>query len=252
MHILISNDDGYDSAGIGVLSAQLATIARVTIVAPDRNRSAASNSLTLDRPLRAQRIADNVYAIDGTPTDCVHLAVTGLLKSDPPDMVVSGINSGQNLGDDVLYSGTVAAATEGRFLGFPALAISLVAAGKPQNWDGAAQLAKMVVKRSIKNPLPSDIILNVNIPDLTPAEAAGMQATRLGSRHLAEPAIEAKDPSGKPIYWVGAAGPAHDAGPGTDFYAVSHGFVSITPLHVDLTHHQSIDKVASWLEDLRP
>ncbi len=249
MHILISNDDGYDSPGIAVLCGQLASVARITVVAPTVNRSAASNSLTLDRPLRAQKMAQNIYAVDGTPTDCVHLAITGLLDSDPPDMVVSGINLGQNLGDDVIYSGTVAAATEGRFLGFPAIAFSLVTAGEAKEWDCAGSIAKSIIEKSITQPLSSEIILNVNIPDVPMRAIRGMQATRLGSRHRSEPVIKDQDPQGKPIYWVGAAGPEQDAGPGTDFHAVNDHVVSITPLHVDLTHHDSIAKVAGCFED---
>ena len=249
MHILISNDDGYDSPGIAVLRGQLSSIAKITVVAPTVNRSAASNSLTLDRPLRAHRVEDNVYAVDGTPTDCVHLAITGLLDSDPPDMVVSGINIGQNLGDDVIYSGTVAAATEGRFLGFPAIAVSLATLNNPRNLDCAGNITKTIIDKSIKQPLSSQIVLNVNIPDVPMQDISGMQATRLGSRHRAEPAIKGQDPQGRPIYWVGAAGAEQDAGPGTDFHAVNQNTVSITPLHVDLTHRDSIKKVADWLED---
>lgn len=249
MHILISNDDGYDSPGIAVLCGQLGAIAKITVVAPTVDRSAASNSLTLERPLRAHKVAHNIYAVDGTPTDCVHLAITGLLDSDPPDMVVSGVNMGQNLGDDVIYSGTVAAATEGRFLGFPAIAFSLATRGEAKEWDCAGQIAKSLIQRSIKHPLSSQIILNVNIPDVPMSQIRGMQATHLGSRHRSEPVIKDQDPQGKPIYWVGAAGAEQDAGPGTDFYAVNHNIVSITPLHVDLTHYQSIEKVAGCFED---
>ena len=188
--------------------------------------------------------------MDGTPTDCVHLAITGLLENHLPDMVVSGINMGANLGDDVLYSGTVAAATEGRFLGFPALAFSLVTNGEAKNWNCAAQVVELIVKQLIKSPLYSEIVFNINIPDIPFDEIVGMQATRLGSRHRAEPVIKSKDPQGKPIFWVGAAGPEQDAGPGTDFYAVSQKYVSITPLHVDFTHHDSINKIANWIKGI--
>lgn len=245
MHILISNDDGYLSPGITVLAEQLAKIVQVSIVAPTRNRSAASSSLTLDRPLNVSEIGKNHYIIDGTPTDCVHLGITGLLKKNVPDMVISGINLGQNLGDDVLYSGTVAAAIEGRFLGFPAIAVS-VNADQPKHLQDAARLTCDLVKRLIEHPLSAQM-LNINIPDVPYDEIAGIEVTRLGSRHLAEPAIEAADPRGRPIYWVGAAGAKQDAGEGTDFYAISCKRVSITPLQVDLTRYQAIDNVKQWL-----
>lgn len=246
MHILISNDDGYQSEGINCLSRELASIGELTIVAPERNRSGASNSLTLDRPLRASEI-NGVIKVDGTPTDCVHLAITGLLEKEP-DMVVSGINEGANLGDDVLYSGTVAAAMEGRFLGFPAIAVSLV--GHPvKYYETAAQIVKTLVNQLQQAPLPSDVILNVNVPNLPFGQLKGMQVTRLGHRHRAEPVIKSQDPRGRTIYWVGPAGEEQDAGEGTDFFAVRNGFVSITPLQVDLTRHNAIDDLARWVED---
>jgi 5'-nucleotidase len=245
MNILISNDDGYQSRGIKALADALTAIAEVRVVAPDRDRSGASNSLTLDTPIRA-RTADNGYtSVDGTPTDCVHLAITGLLEHEP-DMVVAGINAGANLGDDVLYSGTVAAAMEGRFLGFPALAISL-AGGQPKHFDTAARVAVELVQRVMSGSLPADTILNVNVPDLPWDALAGMQATRLGHRHKSEPVVEMQDPRGRPVYWVGPAGTEQDAGPGTDFHAVRTGHVSITPLDVDLTRYEAIDTLASWL-----
>ncbi len=248
MNILISNDDGYQSAGIAALADALSTIAEVSVVAPDRDRSGASNSLTLDSPIRARRAGNGYTAVDGTPTDCVHLAITGLLPSEP-DMVVSGINAGANLGDDVLYSGTVAAAMEGRFLGFPAIAVSLVSEERPQHFETAAQVTVDLVQRVMSGTLPADTILNVNVPDLPMADLRGLQATRLGHRHKSEPVIRMDDPRGRPVYWVGPAGSEQDAGPGTDFHAVRSGYVSVTPLDVDLTRYQAIDRVASWLAD---
>jgi 5'-nucleotidase len=245
MHILISNDDGYMAPGIRALAAALKTIARVTVVAPDRDRSGASNSLTLDNPIRAREMDDDVTCVDGTPTDCVHLAITGLLDSEP-DMVIAGINAGANLGDDVLYSGTVAAAMEGRFLGLPAIAVSL-ASEKPRNYDTAAGVALELVKRLESGSLPADTILNVNVPDVVPADLKGMQATRLGHRHKSEPVVPMEDPRGRPVYWVGPAGLEQDAGPGTDFHAVRSGHVSVTPLDVDLTRYTALEQVGSWL-----
>ncbi len=246
MHFLISNDDGYRAKGLVCLAQALASIAQVSVVAPDRDRSGASNSLTLEHPLRAS-LGDNGYiSVDGTPTDCVHLAITGLLETQP-DMVVSGINSGANLGDDVIYSGTVAAAMEGRFLGYPAMAISL-AAIEPRHFETASQVAVTLIKRLETQPLSPDIILNVNVPDIQFAEIAGFRGTRLGHRHKAEPVIRMRDPRGRAIYWVGPAGVEQDAGPGTDFYAVNDGYVSVTPIQVDLTRYESMDLVAEWLE----
>jgi 5'-nucleotidase len=247
MHVLVSNDDGYQAAGIVHLARALAEHVRVTVVAPNRNRSGASNSLTLERPLRINTADNGFIYVDGTPTDCVHVAITGLLDSEP-DMVVSGINSGANLGDDVLYSGTVAAAMEGRFLGKPALAISL-AATRPTHFEAAAQVAVRLVRALDSHPLPSDFILNVNVPDRPRSELGEFQTTRLGFRHKAEPVIKAQDPRGRSIYWVGSAGPEQDAGPGTDFYAVNHGQVSVTPIQVDLTRYNALDTVAGWLQD---
>jgi 5'-nucleotidase len=226
----------------------MAQLGEVTVVAPERNRSGASNSLTLDHPLRVQ-VGDNGYNyVDGTPTDCVHLAITGLLEQEP-DLVVSGINAGANLGDDVLYSGTVAAAMEGRFLGLPAIAVSLVGQ-EPQHYTTAAEVAKRLVTRLRSQPLPADTILSVNVPDVPWRDLAGFEATRLGHRHKAEPVIKSHDPRGRTIYWVGGAGPEEDAGLGTDFYAVRHGRVSITPLQVDLTRYAALDSVAGWIAGL--
>jgi 5'-nucleotidase len=243
--ILISNDDGYRAEGLLCLARHLRALGEVVVVAPERNRSGASNSLTLDSPLRVTEAGSGVFFVNGTPTDCVHLAVTGLLDLEP-DMVVSGVNDGANLGDDVLYSGTVAAATEGRFLGLPAIAVSLVNRGG-SHYDSAARVATSVVQRLIEDPLPRDTILNINVPDRSWDELGPLMATRLGNRHRAEPVIRSTDPRGRPIYWVGAAGPEADAGPGTDFHAVANGAVSVTPLQVDLTRHRAIDDLERWL-----
>ena len=247
MHILISNDDGYLAPGIRALAETLGSIATVTVVAPDRDRSGASNSLTLDSPIRAREMEDGVTCVDGTPTDCVHLAITGLLGEEP-DMVVAGINAGANLGDDVLYSGTVAAAMEGRFLGFPAIAVSL-AGDRPTHYDTAAQVTLDLVKRLMSGALPADTILNVNVPDLPFDKVIGMQATRLGHRHKSEAVVRMEDPRGRPVYWVGPAGAEQDAGPGTDFHAVRAGYVSVTPVDVDLTRYEALESVGSWLEE---
>jgi 5'-nucleotidase len=245
MHLLLSNDDGIHAEGLRLLAKALEPLGKISVVAPNRNRSAASNSLTLERPIRAQEVAENWYSVDGTPTDCVHLAITGLLK-DEPDIVVSGINSGANLGDDVIYSGTVAAAMEGRFLGLPAVAISL-ASFQHKFMQDAAQVSFEMITKLTKTTLPKDVIININIPDIDKSELRGVQTTRLGNRHKAEPVIEAMDPRGKPIYWVGAAGPEQDAGIGTDFHAVKNKYVSVTPMHLDLTHYKAMEDVESWV-----
>ena len=246
MHLLLSNDDGYQAPGLLSLSESLQKIADITVVAPHLDRSAASNSLTLQTPLRATEIKPGWYKVDGTPTDCVHLGITGLLQNEP-DMVVAGINSGPNLGDDVIYSGTVAAAMEGRYLGSPAVAVS-INSFQPQHYDTAAIVIRNLVSKIIDKPLPKDIILNVNVPDVPIEDIRGVQTTRLGNRHKAEPAILDQDPRGKPIFWVGAAGPEQDSGPGTDFHAISENFVSVTPLHVDLTQYSAMDLVNTWLQ----
>jgi 5'/3'-nucleotidase len=244
LRILISNDDGYLARGLRVLAQSLGEFADVTVVAPDRNRSGASNSLTLDSPLRVEQVEDRVYFVNGTPTDCVHVAITGLLEQEP-DMVVSGINHGANLGDDVLYSGTVAAAMEGRFLGLPAIAVSLVL-GESRNFASAAEIVARLVRRMIDDPLPRDTILNVNVPDRPPGATLETAVTRLGFRHKSEPVIKAKDPKGEPIYWVGPAGGGQDAGAGTDFHAVAEGRVSVTPIKVDLTDHRLLGELSEW------
>lgn len=248
MFFLVSNDDGYRAPGIKALDDMLSSIGTVAVVAPDRNRSGASNSLTLETPLQVHQYGDDRYLVNGTPTDCVHIAITGLLDK-MPDMVVSGINSGANLGDDVLYSGTVAAAMEGRFMGLPALAVSLVGTDL-KHYATAAAVVKKLIKNLQSKPLAVNTILNVNIPDLPLEEIKGIQVTRLGQRHKSEPVIKDKDPRGKPIYWIGPVGAEQDGGVGTDFHAIREGYVSITPLQVDLTHHQSLDMVSTWLEDI--
>jgi 5'-nucleotidase len=245
MKILLSNDDGYFAAGLTALAAAIEPLAEIIVVAPDRNQSGSSHSLTLDAPLRVGEVDSKTFFVNGTPTDCVHLAITGLLDEDP-DMVIAGINHGANLGDDVLYSGTVAAAVEGRFLGLPAIAVSLVG-DQPVHFAAAGQVVADLLSKLDANPLPADTILNVNVPDREFAQIQGMQATRLGFRHRAEPAVKASDAKGSPIYWVGPAGSEQDAGPGTDFHAVEHGFVSVTPLQVDLTRHAAVATVANWL-----
>jgi len=246
MKILISNDDGYMAEGIHALADAMSTLGDITVVAPDRNRSGASNSLTLENPLRVSKLDSGVYRVEGTPTDCVHLAITGLLD-DEPDMVVAGINAGANLGDDVLYSGTVAAAIEGRFLGLPAVAISLNG-HTATHYETAAWAAKKLISQLLTSSLPADTILNVNVPDLPIDKITGFESTRLGRRHKAEPVIKELDPRGRPMYWVGPAGEEEDAGPGTDFDAVNRGAVSVTPLQIDLTHYDAIDGVANWLQ----
>lgn len=247
MRVLVSNDDGVDAPGIRVLAEALSTLGDVTVVAPDRDRSGASNSLTLDQPIRVLRMDNGYHRVAGTPTDCVHLAITGLLERDP-NIVVSGINNSANLGDDVIYSGTVAAAMEGRFLGLPAIAVSLASRDhKPEHFPTAARAAVEIVKRLVAEPLPADTILNVNVPDRPWAEIRGFEVTRLGHRHRAEPCVAQTDPRGRPIWWIGAAGAEKDDGPGTDFHAVRTGHISITPIHVDLTRYQALERVAGWV-----
>jgi 5'-nucleotidase len=246
MRILVSNDDGYFSPGIVLLAERLAALGTVTVVAPERDHSGASNSLTLDRPLTARRAANGFCYVNGTPTDCVHLALTGMIVP-LPDLVVSGINHGANMGDDTIYSGTVAAATEGYLFGIPSIAVSLV--GKAgNNFETAAQVAVDVVKRAMRFPFPAPVLLNVNVPDIALSELGGFEATRLGRRHKAEPVVQMRTPRGETAYWIGAAGDAQDAGPGTDFHAVAAGRVSITPLQVDLSLHQQLPLVADWLK----
>ena len=245
MKILVSNDDGYLATGINVLTDALSEIADVVVVAPDRNRSAASNSLTLHDPLRVSKVGENRYKVNGTPSDCVHLALTGFLDEEP-DLVVSGINHGANLGDDVIYSGTVAAATEGRFLGLPTIAVSLVG-DKLKHFDTAARVATELVQRLERDPLPSEFIFNVNVPDRPYDELTGIRIARLGYRHKSEPIVKSKDPHGRTIFWVGPAGTGQDAGEGTDFHAIAAGAAAVTPLKVDLTRHEALPQVREWL-----
>jgi len=251
MHILISNDDGLYAPGIRLLADGLRDHCdEVTVVAPDRDRSGASNSLTLDQPIRVEKQEDGRYKVFGTPTDCVHVAITGLL-SDEPDMVVSGINAGANMGDDVLYSGTVAAAMEGRFLGLPAMAVSLsYGRGGPSYYETAARAASILMRRLVAEPLPADTILNVNVPDIPWDDIKGFQTTRLGHRHRSENVIPIDDPRGRPFFWIGPPGGESDNGPGTDFNAVRSGYVSVTPIHVDLTRYQALDQVSHWIDAL--
>ncbi len=248
MKILLSNDDGYRAEGLAALNQAVGPLGAVTIVAPDRNRSGASNSLTLDTPLRATRYEPNAYYVNGTPTDCVHMAVSGFFDYEH-DLVVSGVNHGANLGDDVLYSGTVAAAVEGRFLGLPAIAVSLcIDAHSPRNFASAARIAANLVERLVRGPPPGAMILNLNVPDLPEGQLRGIRVTRLGNRHRSEPVVRAQDPRGQDVYWVGSAGTGQDAGPGTDFHAVANGYASITPLQIDLTRHAAIVEIERWLE----
>ncbi len=245
MKILVCNDDGYLATGINVLTEALEQVADVVVVAPDRNRSAASNSLTLHKPLRVSETGPERYSVDGTPSDCVHVALTGFLDYEP-DLVVSGINHGANLGDDVIYSGTVAAAMEGRFLGFPTIAVSLVGRNLV-HFNTAAAVAVELVRKIERSMLASDVVLNVNVPDVALADLKGVQATRLGFRHKSEHIFRDKDPYGRPIYWVGPPGEGQDAGDDTDFFAVERGFASVTPLMVDLTRHAAIGDLSKWL-----
>ncbi len=245
MRYLLSNDDGYQATGIRLLAEALEQSGEVTVVAPDRDRSAASNSLTLDAPLYIHTADNGFIYINGTPTDCIHLAITGLLDKEP-DMVLSGINAGANLGDDVLYSGTVAAAMEARFLGCPAIAVSL-ASQEPVHFDTAVSVVLKLIESLPLMSHESELLLNVNVPDIPFEEIGAFEVTRLGNRHKSEPAIEAKDPRGRSIYWVGPVGPEQDAGPGTDFYAINHNNVSITPLQVDLTKYSVIEDITQWV-----
>ena len=250
MRILLSTDDGCRAPGLRCLADALRPHCELTIVAPDRNRSGASNSLTLLNPVRAVRHDDGVVCVDGTPTDCVHLALTGLMEIEP-DIVVSGINAGPNLGDDVLYSGTVAAAMEGRHLGLPAIAVSC-ASSQPQHYETAARVTLLLIQRLQIDRLANDAVLNVNVPDRPYDQLTGFQVTRLGNRHRAEKAQRGADPRGRTIWWIGNAGPEQDCGPGTDFHAVTQGAVSITPIDTDLTHHRALENVGKWARGLNP
>ncbi len=250
MKILISNDDGVLAAGLNILADTLSHIGEVRVVAPDRNRSGASNSLTLSHPVRCRTLENGFISVEGTPTDCVHLALTGLLDWQP-DIVVSGINEGANLGDDILYSGTVAAAVEGRFLGLSAIAVSLCTSHPvtTTHYATAAAATKQLVLRLKADPVPSQTILNVNVPNIPLNELKGYEITRLGTRHLAEPTIKQTDPRGRPVYWVGPPGPEEDAGPETDFYSIRRNYTSITPLKIDLTNYQVFKHLNRWVEN---
>ncbi len=246
MRILLSNDDGYFSPGLARLARVLASVAEISVVAPERDRSGASNSLTLDRPLSVKRADNGFLFVNGTPTDCVHLAVTGLLDQ-LPDMVVSGINLGANMGDDTIYSGTVAAATEGYLLGIPSLAVSLTSR-TGGNYDTAARITLEMVERLRRDPVDGPVLLNLNVPDLAYDELRGLEITRLGKRHKAEPVIKEISPRKETVYWIGPPGGAQDAGKGTDFYAVAAKRVSVTPLQADLTHVNQLALLGDWLQ----
>jgi 5'-nucleotidase len=245
MKILVSNDDGYFAPGITLLAEALRQLGEVTVFAPERDRSGSSNSLTLDRPLTVRRAPNGFFSVNGTPTDCVHIAVTGVLEFTP-DIVVSGINLGANMGDDTIYSGTVAAAAEGYLLGIPAIAVSLTSKAG-EHFESAIGIALQLVERFRRDPFGEPVLLNVNVPDVAPARLAGVEITRLGKRHKAEPVIKLKTPRGETAYWIGPAGGAQDAGPGTDFHAVEHCKVSVTPLRLDLTHNAQLPRAREWL-----
>ena len=251
MTILLSNDDGVDAEGLTYLARAIQQLADIQVVAPDRNRSGASNSLTLSVPLRANTRPNGWISVQGTPTDCVHLAVTGLLN-ETPALVISGINEGSNLGDDVWYSGTVAAAMEGRFLGLPSFAVSLASQnGRCEHYATAAEVAKLLAQHVMAEPLPPGTMLNVNVPDIPYTELCGYEVTRLGTRHRSEATIPQLDPRGKPIYWIGPSGKEDDAGPGTDFFAIKSKKVSITPLRIDITQYEAFDQLSEWIVRLK-
>jgi 5'-nucleotidase len=245
--ILVSNDDGYFAPGITLLAEALRQLGEVTVVAPERDRSGASNSLTLDRPLTVRRAPNGYFSVNGTPTDCVHIAVTGLLEFRP-DVVVSGVNLGANMGDDTIYSGTVAAAAEGYLLGIPSVALSLTSK-TGEHFQSAIGIALQIVERLKRRPFAEPLLLNVNVPDIAPDALAGVEVTRLGRRHKAEPVVKLKTPRGETAYWIGPAGGAADAGPGTDFHAVEANRVSVTPLRMDLTHNGQLEKAKEWLSN---
>lgn len=256
MNILLSNDDGFNAPGINLLRDHLSQFASVLTIAPDRDRSGSSNSLTLETPLRITERGEQFYSVNGTPTDCVHLALTGLYEEEP-DIVVSGINSGPNMGDDVIYSGTVAAAMEGRNLGLPALAVSM-ASHQPKHYDSAVRAVKELLQQlpnfsgdeSDKESNTLASILNVNVPDISFEQIKGFKVTRLGKRHKAEPVIRSTDPRGEEIFWVGPVGEEQEEGEGTDFYAVQNDFISVTPIHIDLTQHSALQSTKKWLSKL--
>lgn len=246
MRILLSNDDGYFAPGLAALYEALAGLGEIVVVAPEQNRSGASNSLTLDRPLYLKQAASGFYFVNGTPTDCVHLAVTGMLEY-LPDIIVSGINNGANMGDDTIYSGTVAAATEGFLLGIPSIAVSMTSF-EGKHYETAGRVARELVERQVNNPIRQPVLLNVNVPDIPYSQLQGMEVTRLGRRHKAEPVVKMNSPRNETVYWVGAAGAAADAGPGTDFNAIEQNRVSITPLQIDLTHTAQLPAIRDWMK----
>lgn len=248
MRILLSNDDGVHSPGLIALFEGLKGLGELEVVAPDRDHSGASNALTLNRPLTVEEHPNGFRSVDGTPTDCVHLAVNGLFR-EPFDRVVSGINTHANLGDDIIYSGTVAAATEGRHLGLPAIAVSLVNDGR-FHYETAARVVRMLLENERPLVMGPRSILNVNVPDLPWEELAGIRVTRLGHRKRAEGAVPMTCPRGKERYWIGAAGEGGDAGPGTDFHAVREGYVSVTPVHIDMTRHEALSGLREWVDSL--
>ena len=246
MHILISNDDGYKSKGIQVLINELKKIAQITVVAPSRNRSGASSSLSLDRSIKVTKKEDSFYFLSGTPTDCVHIALTGLMQT-LPDMVISGINHGPNLGDDTIYSGTVAAAIEGYLLDIPSFAISMGNVN-PKHFETAAKVTSDLIKLYNKKKVSSASLLNINVPDIPYDELKGLEVTRLGKRHAAEKAMEKKHTQKESLYWIGEVGQPNDGGPGTDFYALKNNFVSISPIHPDLTDFKKIEITKNWIK----
>ncbi|HBI82993.1 5'/3'-nucleotidase SurE [Orrella sp. NBD-18] len=245
MHILVSNDDGYNAKGLEVLVESLRGLGEITVVAPEINHSGASNSLTLSRPLAVRQAPNGFIYVNGTPSDCVHIAMTGLLDHRP-DLVISGINNGANMGDDTLYSGTVAAAAEGFLFGIPSIAFSLVERGW-KHIDSAAHHARLIVEHQLNNPINQQCLLNVNFPDLPIDRIKGIRTTRLGKRHPSQPVIPTSTPAGETVYWIGPAGHAMDAADGTDFDAIEHGFVSVTPLRLDLTHQDQLSSIESWI-----
>ncbi len=253
MNILVSNDDGVYAPGIRVLADYMAQIGRIAVVAPDRNRTAASHSLTLHHPLRTSRLDNGFISVDGTPTDCVHLAVSGVIDLgfgfDRPDMVVSGINAGANLGDDVFYSGTIAAAIEGRSLGYPSIAVSLCGGRRDEflHYETAGQVVQHLVRLIKSHPLPPDTILSVNVPDVPYGELKGVQVCRLGRRHFTEKVIKELDPYSRPIYWIGPAGSEDDGGEGTDFYAIAQGYATVTPMQLDMTKYSLLEDLKDWV-----
>ena len=243
MLILVTNDDGIHSLGLSALASALAELGRVIIVAPDRERSAVSHSLTLHSPLRAEEIQPDTFVVDGTPTDCVNLGIHGLLK-DRPDLVVSGINRGANLGEDITYSGTVSAAMEALLMGVPAFAISLASlAGQQGDYHSAGLFAVKLARMVAAHGLPEDTFLNVNIPQ---GETRGVKITRQGKRRYEDLVVEKMDPRGRKYYWIGGGVSQFENIPGSDFMAVEKGYISVTPLHIDMTNYRSFDALAEW------